>query len=227
MNKYVFKPDRFSSHSLLLQEFDDIGNGRYVLDVGCGQGHLSRILANRGYQVIGLDKDRASLRHAAHWCCEVIEADIENWIDIRLWQRFDYILLADVVEHLSDPLSVVRRLLALLNNKGIVVISVPNISHIYMRLMLLCGKWNYTERGILDCTHLRFFTRASLLRLLDDAGISIQRLRSASIPWSILLNSAPNWLLNILESIDHFAVRLRPTLCTYQWIVSGTKKLSR
>ena len=80
MNKYVFKPDRFSSHSLLLQEFDDIGKGRYVLDVGCGQGKLSRILANRGYQVIGLDKDSASLRHAAHWCCDVIEADIENWI---------------------------------------------------------------------------------------------------------------------------------------------------
>lgn len=223
MHRYPFKPDCFSSHSLLTEEFEDVGNGRRVLDVGCGSGHLARILAKRGYKVTGVDKDGDALSFAVQWCCDVIEADLENWAGPGP-QQFDYILLADVLEHLRDPLSVVQRLMLFLNEHGIVVLSVPNVAHLYVRLMLLCGRWDYADRGILDRTHLRFFTRASLMRFLCEAEICLRRIRPASLPWSAVASSIPEQLLHVLSSIDHLAASLWPTVFAYQWVVSGTKE---
>ena len=180
------------------------------------------MLSERGYKVTGIDQDRESLRDAAQWCCEVIEGNIETWMNSGK-QPYDYLLLADVLEHLRDPLATICRLMPLLKEEGTVVLSVPNVAHLYVRLMLLCGRWKYEERGILDRTHLRFFTRTSLKEFLEAAGICLRRMRAACLPWSIILSSAPPRFQNALASIDHMAGSLWPTLFAYQWVVSGTK----
>ena len=223
MDRYPYKPDRFSSHSLVLEEFEIPGRNRHVLDVGCGRGHLSRILSERGYRVTGIDQDSESLRDAAQWCCEVIEGNIETWGNSAK-QLYDYLLLADVLEHLRDPLATMCRLMPLLKEEGTVVLSVPNVAHLYVRLMLLCGRWKYEERGILDRAHLRFFTSSSLKEFLRAAGICLRRMRTASLPWSMILSSAPQRFRNVLASIDHMAGCVWPTLFAYQWVVSGTKR---
>lgn len=222
MDRYAYKPDRFNSYSLVLEVFEIPGRGRHVLDVGCGRGHLARILFERGYKVTGMDQNRDSLRDASQWCCEIIKTDLENWAGSS-GQMYDYLLLADVLEHPRDPLAAIRRLMSLLKEGGTVVLSVPNVAHLYVRLMLLCGRCKYEERGTLDCTHLRFFTRASLKEFLRAAGICLRRMRAASLPWSIILSSAPQRLQDTLLSIDHMVGSVWPNLFAYQWVASGTK----
>lgn len=221
--RYPLKPGRFSSHSLLLQEFEDAGRGKQVLDVGCGRGHLARLLAERGYEVTGVDSDPESLEAAGSWCRQVVQANIETWQGFP-GASYDYLLLADVLEHLRDPLTVLRRLLESVNDGGKVVLSVPNIAHLYVRAKLLFGSWDYADSGILDRDHLRFFTRASLGKFFDTCGLSVDNLQPTALPWSLVHNGAlPGKLVRFLESIDHAASRLRPTFFAYQWVASGTK----
>ena len=87
---------------------------------------------------------------------------------------FDLLVFADIIEHVARPLDVLVRWLPLLNDNGYVVASLPNIRHFTVSLpLLLLGQWDYQDRGILDESHLRFFTRRSARKLFDDAGLSI------------------------------------------------------
>ncbi len=91
--------------------------------------------------------------------------------------EFDYILLADVLEHLKDPGGLLRRVVPCLNDGGEIIISIPNVAHLFVRLRLMLGHFEYQDRGILDRTHLRFFTLASMRRMIDDASCRILELR--------------------------------------------------
>jgi len=226
MDRYFYKPFPFSSHLLLIDEFSPVGNGQRVLDVGCGRGYLARILAKRGYKVTGVDMDREALKIARQYCCEVIETDLQNWTGPE-GRRFDYLLFGDVLEHLSDPVAFIQRLMPFLNEHGVVVLSVPNVAHLYVRLSLLLGRWNYAERGILDRTHVRFFTRASLARFLNDSGIHPRRIKATSLPWPIIFSAVPERWLYPLLYIERLAVTMWPTLFAYQWIASGTPAHSK
>ncbi|MDD2751982.1 MAG: class I SAM-dependent methyltransferase [Candidatus Omnitrophica bacterium] len=221
-DNYQFKKDRFSSHSLILRELKSSGEGKSLLDVGCGRGYLAAILTQRGYKVTGVDNSLESLDFARKVCSRVIHADLEKW-DADVAGKFDYILFADVLEHLRDPLEVLRRILPLLKDNGTVLLSVPNIAHFYVRLSLLLGRWDYAKRGILDKTHLRFFTRSSLLGLIKEAGIRPKKIYQAYIPWSLAMESAPAYLRQAAAVCESTAGSIFPGLFAYQWIVLGTK----
>lgn len=218
MNRYFFKAGRFSSHTLILSEFKEAGHGRKVLDVGCGSGYLAHILSERGYQVTGLDKDKGSLALVSQRC-QTIEADIEKWSATGA-EKFDYILLADVLEHLVNPFSAINDLKPLLKKDGVIILSVPNVAHLYVRLMLLFGRWDYQERGILDSSHLHFYTRATLSKLFDDAGLRVLKIRLSTIPWALIWRNS--FLVKTFEWIDRIAGVIFPNLFAYQWIISGT-----
>lgn len=222
-SRYTLKADRFSSHSLILDGFPEAGSGRSVLDVGCGDGHLARVLTERGYRVTGLDNDRAALSAASHFCDCVIEADLDRF-EPAGHGPFDWILAADVLEHVPDPLAVSRRLVLALADDGVIVVSVPNVAHLYVRLALLSGRWDYAERGILDRTHLRFFTRRSLRQLLDSAGIRPTRMTPAGLPWSIILPSVPKAVVGSAAILDRSVARLWPAAFAYQWIAWGDRR---
>lgn len=219
-HRYPLKPDRFSSHTLLLEEFDRDGQGQWVLDVGCGPGYLAKALAERGYEVVGVDNDRQALERVRGICREVIEADLECWEGPER-RRFDYLVFADVLEHVRDPWRLIRSLLPVLNGRGTVVISIPNIAHLYARVMLLGGRWEYADRGLFDRTHLRFFTRASLMRFFNEVGLRPRRVSATSLPWSLLVERGPVWVRDALSWADHAAGRLWPTLFAYQFVVSA------
>lgn len=223
IDHYDFKPDRFGSHSLILKEFDVSGMGRRVLDIGCGQGHLARLLNERGYEVVGVDQNTGALGVAAQWCRQTIHGDIDTTLERLDGQKFAYVLLADVLEHLRDPEEMLSRLMALLTDDGVLIVSVPNVAHLYVRLMLLFGRWNYSDRGILDRTHLRFFTRKSLRELLAKSGVSLRNISATTLPWSIILSSKPKPVVDVCETVDHLAERVWPSLFAYQWVVSGVK----
>jgi len=138
---------------------------------------------------------------------------------------FDAIVYGDVIEHLVDPLAVLVGLNRALASDGLVFISVPNIAHLYVRLLLLVGRFDYTDRGILDNTHLRFFTEHSLRALIAGAGLTIERITATPAPLYQIL--PPSWhkrWLAITHALSAAIARALPQLLGYQFIVMARLK---
>lgn len=152
-----------------------VGPGKRVLDVGCATGYLGETLKRRGCEVVGVELDPDAAAKAATVLDDVVVADLEQADLLAMFgpDSFDVVVFGDVLEHLRDPLPLLRSSVGLLRPGGSVVISVPNVAHGSVRLALLQGRWEYNELGLLDATHVTFFTRASLLRMLERAGLGV------------------------------------------------------
>lgn len=153
-----------------------VGRDKTVLDLGCYAGAVAEVLRTRGCTVTGIEIDEQAAELAREHCDQVIVADLDE-IDLGralAGRTFDVVLAGDVIEHLKDP----RRLLAeargLLAEGGYVVVSVPNVAHASIRLELLKGQFDYGDTGILDSTHLRFYTRESIADLLESCGYMVE-----------------------------------------------------
>lgn len=153
-----------------------VGTGNRVLELGCSVGHVTEHLVARGNEVVGVEIDAAAAdearRHATR--VHVLDLDLLPVSSIEPGP-FDVVLLGDVIEHMRDPVPVLRDLTGVLAPDGRFVISVPHVGHIDVRLMLLQGRWEYQPDGLLDRTHLRWFTRASLRDLLAEVGFVATR----------------------------------------------------
>ena len=168
--------DRSSSHALIIEL---LGLDKRVLDVGCATGNLAEVLAGRGCRVTGIEIDPEAARQAEKLCERVIVGDVENLdLGAELDEAdFDVIVFGDVLEHLKDPLQTLRRFKPFLQTEGYVIASIPNIAHGSVRLALMQGRFRYRSLGLVDDTHLRFFTRETVEQLFDDAGFLIADLR--------------------------------------------------
>ena len=182
---YKLKSDPYSSHAVILSRLGE-GRGRRALDVGAADGFLAELLTRQGWQVTALERDPAQAAKARGRCHEVIVADLEQAAP-RLQGRFDAIVYGDVLEHLNDPLPVLVALDRALAADGRVIVSVPNVAHLWVRFSLALGRWDYADRGILDRTHLRFFTKRSFAALLRDAGLSVEELVATPVPLPLVV----------------------------------------
>jgi 2-polyprenyl-3-methyl-5-hydroxy-6-metoxy-1,4-benzoquinol methylase len=184
------------------------------LDVGCSTGYLAQVLVERGNRVVGVEFDPVAATTAREWCEEVLVGDVETVNLPFATGTFDVILCADLVEHLRDPLAFLRRCQAVLRRGGRLVLSTPNIANWTVRMMLLAGRFQYTDRGILDRTHTHLFTRRTLLDCLDAAGYKVEKL-DFTVPVPLIGTEA-------IEGVAHAIGRLRPTLFAYQFVASAT-----
>ncbi len=155
-----------------------IGRPHRVLDVGCGVGLNGLVARQRGAEVWGIEIADATRRVAEKVLHRVVAADIEN--DASCAEhlgsaRFDLMLFGDVLEHTVDPRAVRGRLVKHLDEEGHVIVSLPNVAAWTVRLGLLRGRFDYEKSGILDDTHLRFFTRASAVELVESVGLEVMR----------------------------------------------------
>lgn len=175
-----------TAHRIVL---DEVPDGARVLDVGCATGYLAAELSARGCTVDGIEADPAAAQQARAYCREVVAGDLEapsTQDDVQRMlddgARPSIIICADVLEHLRDPWTVLTWLRTLLAPGGRAVVSVPNIAHWTSRRALLRGRFDYTDYGLLDRTHLRFFTRASAAELARRAGFAVRAERLAGAP---------------------------------------------
>ena len=154
-----------------------VGTGRKVLDVGCGAGAMGQAIAALGNDVTGVDLAADAVAIARTRVARVIEGDVTDVDGVarEAGTGFDLIVFADVLEHLVEPGAVLARYRTLLAPAGRVLVSVPNVAAWTVRLSLACGRFEYSESGILDRTHLRFFTRASARRMIETAGFAVAR----------------------------------------------------
>ena len=201
-----------------------------VLELGCGVGSMSQLLkAQCEAHIIGFDIDANKAWQAERYCDYVFSENLDDphSLDALEGEKFDVVTLVDVIEHLQQPLSLLKRLQTLLLDEGCLLLSVPNIAHASVRLELLNGGFNYEDAGILDETHLRFFTLDTLQTLLQQAGYSVTEV---DYTWHDLPDEV---IAHYLESAgiqatpDALAKFHEPDAMAYQFIIKAEPKVVR
>lgn len=215
---YQFKlTDRYSSHSLILSLLPERGNER-VLDVGAAHGYLAEMMRQRGFHVTGIEANPVLAREAANHCDQIHVADLDGPLPY-IEGPFDIILYGDVLEHLKDPVAVLEGLNRNLVRDGLVIVSLPNIANLYVRLTLLLGRFDHADRGILDRTHLHFFTRKTFRRLLEAAHLEIVQLKATPIPLPLVVPQRFHGrLLGAAHAMNAWMARHWPTMFGYQFV---------
>lgn len=219
-------------------------SGLRVLDVGCGYATTSQEIRRRGNDVTGIEASAEAVAVARKRLSRVIDADMHD-VDALEGQSFDVIIFADVLEHLAWPLGVLRDYLRFLAPDGSVIISLPNVGLWSVRLGLLAGRFTYDDSGVLDRTHLRFFTRRSARQLIDRAGLAVERatynpgLVRPFVPLAkkiltrghenhdpaAILDSAPHrFYLKAVHPIERAIAAVAPGLLAFQMIFEAKRK---
>jgi 2-polyprenyl-3-methyl-5-hydroxy-6-metoxy-1,4-benzoquinol methylase len=162
-----------------------------VLEIGCGAGAFGRILKqNRKVEVWGVEPDRNAAQHAEHFLDRVLVGLYPEDLDLPS-QYFDCVVFNDVLEHMIDPWSALAAARDHLTYAGHIVASIPNIRYLpAMYRLMIRGEWTYTQFGILDKTHLRFFTKKSMLEMFDQAGYEVLHIEG--------IYPSPHWQIKVL-----------------------------
>ena len=193
--------------------------GSIVLDLGTAEGALGEALARKGCTVDGVELDDAAADVARRHYRRVECIDLEGaaLADLRYEETYDYVVCADVLEHLRNPAKLLGVARSWLRPGGELVVSVPNVGYAGVLLDLLHGRFQYGELGILDRTHLRFYTRDSVIRLLADSGFGVEEIHPVRVE---LRNSefrdrvtaySPERITQALEAL--------PDALAYQWVL--------
>lgn len=154
-----------------------VGTNKEVLEVGCGPGSITKLLAVQGKcKVTGLELDPEAIKKVTPYCVEVMQADLNtsDWPTlITNEKKFDVVVAADVLEHLYDPLTNLKKMSSFINDSGYMVISLPHVGHAAVMSCLFNGDFQYRDWGLLDRTHIRFFCLKNIQDLFAQAGLKI------------------------------------------------------
>ena len=171
VNHYdAFDPTPYRTHQRTLGY---LRPGERVLEVGCSSGALTEQIRAMGCVVVGVEQRPEAAAMAMRFCESVLVGNIEHMLLDLEPSSFDVLLLIDVLEHLVDPVSTLRRLVPLLRPSGRIVVALPNVAHWSIRLRLLSGRFDYEDSGIMDKTHLHFYTLRTAREMLERAGLAI------------------------------------------------------
>ncbi|MEO8034311.1 MAG: methyltransferase domain-containing protein [Acidobacteriota bacterium] len=223
-NVYTFKDFEGSSHRILLDLIRRHGgSGGTLLDLGAAGGELGAACREQFDRVIGFEYNVdciAALRK--HFDVATI-ADLERVR--RLPSNNQVIVLADVLEHLRDASALLQLVHGALAENGKLFISVPNIANITVRLGLLAGVFEYRDRGILDNTHVRFYTMRTIRRDIESAGFRIISVHGSSVPLRLIIGRfTPEPLLRIGERLLTILTRAWRSLFAYQIIIVAERQ---
>jgi len=201
------------SSSFNFNVYDLVPKFSKCLDVGCSSGNLGkRLIEKKECKVHGIEHNRIAAGSAlANGYEEVFDIDLNTYKselkDIN--EKYDTIICADILEHLINPDSVLRDISKLLGKNGRIIISLPNVAFIQVRLELLFGRWKYKKYGIMDSTHLRFFSIKSGCSMVKKANLNIDKV----IPYNQF------GILKLLRVL----IYLMPSLFAYQFIIISKK----
>lgn len=196
-----------SEHKQILEW---VGKDKKVLEVGCHTGYFSAVLKQKGNKVTGMEIYEPALEKAAPHLEKAVLGNVE---DDQVWkevctEKFDVILFMHVLEHLVAPEAVLVKFKQLLNESGIIIICLPNINNWSNRLDILKGNFDYTEQGVMDKTHLKFFNYFSARKLVESAGLSV--LAYSGVSWRVRFKIIPDrWIARKVNDIyNDFLVKI-------------------
>lgn len=221
MLHYRLHRDPKSSHQQISTLVQRLGRSP-ILDVGAAQGFLGQLLGNTALTIDAVEPNPYWAEHAQPFYRRVFASSIEaaNLPDAT----YRVIVCADVLEHTVDPEAVIEQLRRVATDDALFIISLPNVAHLAVRLMLLCGRFPQMERGILDRTHLHFYTLDTATDMLRRAGLEVVRARPTGVPLDELWRQGEGKLLfNALMRLQHLALLLAPRLFGFQWVIVAKK----
>ncbi len=208
------KPDNYyeSSREVMLQYIPL--TVRRTLEFGCGCGFFSESIRKRMHaECWGVEINERAAQIASEKLYKVIRSDATDSLTILPDDYFDCIILNDVLEHLADPFYLLDKMKAKLNNGGVAVLSIPNVRFWnHLRAFVWRGEWDYQDAGILDNTHLRFFTYKSLVKLFRTSGYEILTMEGLNPTHNTKFRIVNLLLLNRLwdARYHHFACVIKP-----------------
>lgn len=218
-NVYTFKDFEGSSHRILIELIRrHARRGGVLLDLGAAGGELGSAVRDHFERTIGFEYNVDCVGQLAGRFDQIVIADLEKVKSLP--RNVRAIVLADVIEHLRDPAAALKLVRGALADDGHMFVSVPNIANITVRLGLLFGVFEYRDRGILDFTHLRFYTMRTIKREVENAGFHIEEIRGSSVPLRLIAGKyTPEFLLRIGERLLTWLTRLWRGLFAYQIIL--------
>jgi 2-polyprenyl-3-methyl-5-hydroxy-6-metoxy-1,4-benzoquinol methylase len=221
--KYAWKEIPGSSHDLLRRRIRGLPAGLRLLDLGAAGGHLGRAVRQQCSYLAGVEADP-----------NVPSSAREGYDDWRVsdavlagaWaEPFDIVVCGDVLEHLARPEDLLACIRDWLKTGGLLFASIPNIANVSVRLALLAGRFPYTDRGLLDRTHLRFYTRATARDLLEKAGFAVRSVDATAMPYELALPTlARPPLAGATRAFARLSSRAWPTMFGYQFLFEAAKK---
>jgi predicted TPR repeat methyltransferase len=218
-NVYTFKDFEGSSHRILIGLIRRFApRGGTLLDLGAAGGELGAAVRDHFARTIGFEYDVDRVADLRRHFDQAVIADLESVT--RLPGNASAIVLADIIEHLRNSTKLLRCVKQSLAPDGLLFLSVPNIANVTVRVGLLFGVFEYRDRGILDYTHLRFFTMRTIRRELENAGFRIVAIRGSSVPIRLIIGRyTPERLLRIGETLLTGVTRVWRSLFAYQIIL--------
>jgi 2-polyprenyl-3-methyl-5-hydroxy-6-metoxy-1,4-benzoquinol methylase len=221
--RYAWKEIPGSSHDLLRRRIQALPPGLRLLDLGAAGGHLGRAVRERCAFLAGVEPDAGLPASAREGYDDWRAADALSCGD---WSApFDAVVCADVLEHLARPEELLARIRGWLRDGGTLLVSVPNVANVTVRAALLVGRITYNERGILDRTHLRFYTRRNATELLAAAGFTSRAIEATAMPHELalpFLAKAP-WRWPV-RALAEESARVWPTFFGYQFVIEARKR---
>jgi methionine biosynthesis protein MetW len=200
----------------MLQRAQFFDNGETVLDVGCGPGYLAEYLTmQKDCTVVGVEQDPRLAEIARRVCAQVHEVNLEAEGLRKIQGKFTAIFFGDVIEHVRNAPELLRQATELLEVGGRVIVSTPNFVHIKNRVRVLFGTFEYRDAGLLDRTHVHFYTKRTLYGLLEETGYRIVK--------TDFTTGVMN-LASLRNRALHVFARAYPNLFAYQFIVAAVRR---
>jgi len=215
--RYTLKYSSTGSH---MQIVNAIRENTRVLDLGCSQGLLARPLAEKRVRVTGVDMQPEGVM--ATELSEYFQRDLEDPCELPLGRVFDYVVVADVIEHVKNRTQLIRSARRYLKEGGRLIISTGNIALWFYRLSLLAGRFEYGPRGVLDRTHVHLYTRDTFRREVERAGFHVLEERCTSLPFEVVFQSTGRsvWVQRLTQ-VYHWVARMWPEMFAYQFILEA------
>jgi 2-polyprenyl-3-methyl-5-hydroxy-6-metoxy-1,4-benzoquinol methylase len=207
------------------------GERAAILDVGCAVGYIGEFLRRNPPQrwLAGIELDAGAAERARPHYDQLIVGSIEEqdaWD--RLERKVDAMIFGDVLEHTADPVRVLQMAKSHLTDEGIVIVSMPNVAHFKVRLRLLIGRFEYEEWGIMDRTHLRFFTRQTAQTMLRESGFEVLHSEAIRGFSPVTGGSVVKRLGRAARTrVRNLLVKLWPTMFAKQFILVGMRLRDR
>lgn len=210
-----------NSHTLTIDLIQEAASGECwdILDVGCSAGYLGEYLVAQGHRVTGIDITQEAVDSAQKFLTDAHCMKVEEYFDKYPNNKFDVIIFGDVLEHVTNAEEVLRMSATALKPNGKVIASIPNVGHLAIRAMLLEGRWEYGELGLLDRDHVRFFTENSIRQLFGDSNYSVDDVRSVRLPVNTVDNICGLNLNPAFVKLAHNATKNDLSADVFQYIV--------
>ncbi|HWE02993.1 MAG TPA: class I SAM-dependent methyltransferase [Tepidisphaeraceae bacterium] len=214
--------DPKSSHRQISQLVRQLNQGP-VLDVGAAQGMLGQSLADTGLALDAVEANPEWAALAKPFYRSVYASYVQ---DAPLPEKtYKTVVCADVLEHTPDPVGVIGQLRRAATDDATFIVSVPNVAHLGVRLMLLFGQFPKMERGPLDRTHLQFLTKDTARQMMAQGGLDVKEFSVTGVPLDELWKTGEGKLaFNVMMKAQHLALAIAPRLFGFQWIMIARAK---